>query len=85
MVTQKLVVTEISGLHLRPAGRISEVSLRFQSKIQIKKGNQTANAKSVLSVLGACIKRGDEIAAGDRLLKTQTRFLLTTAVIRWQL
>ena len=24
-------------------------------------GNTTANAKSVLSVLGACIKKGDEI------------------------
>lgn len=61
MVTQKLVVTEISGLHLRPAGRISEVSLRFQSKIQIKKGNQTANAKSVLGLLAARVQQGDEI------------------------
>lgn len=61
MVTQKLVVAEISGLHLRPAGKISEVSLRFQSKIHIKKGEQIANAKSVLGLLAARVQQGDEI------------------------
>ncbi len=61
MVTQKLVVAEISGLHLRPAGRISEVSLRFQSKVLIRKGDQVANAKSVLGLLAARVQQGDEI------------------------
>ncbi len=61
MVTQKLVVAEISGLHLRPAGRISEVSLQFKSTIQVKKGDQIANAKSVLGLLAARIQQGDEI------------------------
>lgn len=61
MVTQTIVVTEISGLHLRPAGKISEVSLQFQSKILIKKENQIANAKSVLGLLAARVQQGDEI------------------------
>ncbi len=61
MVTQKLVVAEISGLHLRPAGKISEVSLHFQCKVQIKKGDQIANAKSVLGLLAARVQQGDEI------------------------
>lgn len=61
MVTQKLVVAEICGLHLRPAGKISEISLQFTSKIQIKKGNQIANAKSVLGLLAARVQQGDEI------------------------
>lgn len=61
MVTQKLVVAEIAGLHLRPAGKIAEVSLQYQSKIQIKKDAQVANAKSVLGLLAARIQQGDEI------------------------
>ena len=61
MVTRKVVVTESSGLHLRPAGKLCEVCLRYQSKILIKKGTATVNAKSVLGVLSARVKQGDEI------------------------
>lgn len=61
MVTQKIVVAEISGLHLRPAGKISEVSLQYPCIIQIKKGEQIANAKSILGVLAARVQQGDEI------------------------
>lgn len=50
-----------SGLHLRPAGILCNKAIMFQSSISFKSGNTTANAKSVLSVLGACIKCGDEI------------------------
>ncbi len=61
MVVQKIVVTEPSGLHLRPAGQLCELCLKYESKIQIKKGYQTANAKSVLGVLAARVQQGDEI------------------------
>lgn len=61
MVTQKVVVAEPSGLHLRPAGKLCEMSLKYQSKIQIKKENNTANAKSVLGILAARVQQGDEI------------------------
>ena len=57
MVAQKVVVTEPSGLHLRPAGQLCELCLKYESKIQIKKGYQTANAKSVLGVLAARISQ----------------------------
>lgn len=61
MVTQKVIIAEPSGLHLRPAGKLCEISLKYQSKIQIKKGNNTANAKSVLGILAARVQSGDEI------------------------
>lgn len=61
MTTQKLKVSEVSGLHLRPAGKIAEVSLQYQCKIQIRKGDQIANAKSVLGLLAARIQQGDAI------------------------
>ena len=35
--------------------------MKFKSLITFEYRNNVANAKSVLSVLGACIKSGDEI------------------------
>lgn len=61
MVTCKVVVEEPLGLHLRPAGMFCEICLRYESEIQIRKGNHTANAKSVLGVLAARVQQGDEI------------------------
>ena len=43
------------------AGLLCKAALRFQSSIKFEYGHTTANAKSVLSVLGACVKCGDEI------------------------
>ena len=61
MVNAVTVIKNPSGLHLRPAGVLCKEALRFKSKISFKIRNTTANAKSVLSVLGACGKSGDEI------------------------
>ncbi len=46
---------------MRPAGILCKEAMRFQSLITFNYRGNTANAKSVLSVLGACIKTGDEI------------------------
>ena len=61
MVSQKVVIKNPTGLHLRPAGVLCNEAMRFSSKVTFKYGNDVANAKSVLSVLGACIKSGSEI------------------------
>ena len=61
MVSQKVVIKNPTGLHLRPAGVLCNEAMRFSSKVTFKYGNDVANAKSVLSVLGACIKSGNEI------------------------
>ena len=61
MVTQKTTIKNPTGLHLRPAGLFCRTAVQFKSKITFRFKDTTANAKSVLSVLGACIKRGDEI------------------------
>ena len=61
MVRQKVTIKNPTGLHLRPAGIFCNTASSFQCKVTFEYGNSTANAKSVLSVLGACIKKGDEI------------------------
>lgn len=61
MVSEKVTVTNPSGLHLRPAGLLCKETMGFKSVINIQKGGSISNAKSVLSILGACVKSGDEI------------------------
>jgi phosphocarrier protein len=61
MVSRKVVVNNPSGLHLRPAGILCKTAIDFKSKITLRFNDTTANAKSVLGVLGACIKTGDEV------------------------
>ena len=62
MVRKKIIVDDPLGIHLRTAGAMCEEAVKFESLITFEyKNDKTANAKSVLSVLGACVKSGDEI------------------------
>ena len=61
MVSQKVVIKNPTGLHLRPAGILCKEAMQYKSLITFSFNDTTANAKSVLSVLGACVKCGDEI------------------------
>ena len=61
MVSRKVVVKNLSGLHLKPAASFCREAMRFRCLVIFTFEETTANAKSVLSVLGACVKSGDEI------------------------
>lgn len=61
MVSQKVIIKNPTGLHLRPAGMLCKVAMQFKSLITFDFQSGRSNAKSVLSVLGACVKCGDEI------------------------
>ena len=61
MVKAKVTIKNVSGLHLRPTGLLSNEAIKYQSSIKFQSKKSLTNAKSVLSVLGACIKCGDEI------------------------
>ena len=58
MVSEKIVVGSALGIHLRPA----DAAVKYDSHITFAYGEgKTANAKSVISILAAGIKCGDEI------------------------
>ncbi|MBE5879043.1 MAG: HPr family phosphocarrier protein [Lachnospiraceae bacterium] len=61
MVSQKVTIKNPTGLHLRPAGILCKEAIQYKSLITFSFRDTVANAKSVLSVLGACVKSGDEI------------------------
>lgn len=61
MVRKKIVINIPAGLHLRPISVLCNYALDYKSTITIKTGDKSVNAKSVLGVLSACVKQGDEI------------------------
>ena len=61
MVKQRVTIKNPTGLHLRPAGILCKEAMQFKSRITFEFDGSVSNAKSVLSVLGACVKCGDEI------------------------
>ncbi len=61
MIRQTVKIKNPTGLHLSPAGLLCKVAMQFESKITFQTRNSNGNAKSVLSILGACVKTGDDV------------------------
>ena len=61
MLNKTLTGVIPSGLHLRPAGVLSQTAMKFKSDIIIECGEKRIVAKSVLNVMAAGIKCGTEI------------------------
>lgn len=61
MIREKVTINNRSGLHLRPAGNFAKECLKYQSDINFEFKGNVYTAKSVLNVLSAAVKKGDEI------------------------
>ena len=78
MVSKKVKVVNPSGLHLRPAGVLSQTAMKVKSRTLNECGEKHIVAKSVLNVMAAGIKCGTEITVAcdgpdeEEALKTIT-------------
>ena len=63
MVKKRVTITNLSGLHMGAAGKFCDEAIKYtDTKIQfIYRDNYEANAKSMLSVLGASVQAGQDI------------------------
>ena len=61
MLTRKITITNPSGLHMRPAGVLVKTIQPFRSDVMFGTRGSVYNGKSMLNVLSACVKCGDEI------------------------
>ena len=61
MVTGTFTILNSSGFHARPAGVFVKTASRFCSVIKVVSGNQTANGKSILSLMLLGATPGAEI------------------------
>lgn len=62
MVEIKTTVQNKTGLHARPAAQLVALAKTFGSKITVSADGRACDAKSIFSVLHACIKQGAPVA-----------------------
>ncbi len=61
MVRQKVKVSNEDGLHMRPAGELCKKAMEYESRIFLRFRNKEFNAKSLLSLLSACVQKENEV------------------------
>jgi phosphocarrier protein HPr len=61
MVEMNIVVNNKTGLHARPADLFTKTAAKFQSKVTVRKGEKTVDAKSILKILSLGVRAGTEL------------------------
>ena len=68
MPSTQITLTNDVGLHARPAALFAQKATSFSSSVTVGKGDDEANAKSLLSLLKLDVRSGDTVtvtAEGD--------------------
>lgn len=61
-----LVITNAHGLHARPAAVFVDRAKSFQAEIRVRRGDQSANGKSLMALLQLGVKQNDTIHVSAR-------------------
>lgn len=61
MVSKKVVITNPSGLHARPASVLALAAGRCRSNVVMIYGEKEIQIKSVLNIMAAAVKTGSEV------------------------
>ena len=61
MLSKTLTIENSEGLHMRPAGVVAKEMGKFVCDVTIVFGDKRINAKSLINIISACIKTGEEI------------------------
>lgn len=61
MVKFSFVVKDKMGLHARPAGQLVKEAAKCTSKVTLKNGEKSGDAKKIFNVMGLSVKCGDEV------------------------
>lgn len=61
MVEAKIVITNETGLHARPAANLVNEAAKYPCDLRIRKGSKEVNLKSMLGLLSLGAGKGDEV------------------------
>lgn len=61
MVKFTFVVNDEMGLHARPAGFLVKEAAKCTSKVTVRKGEKSGDAKRIFNLMGLSIKSGEEV------------------------
>jgi phosphocarrier protein HPr len=78
MITKPITIQNMLGLHTRAAAKLAALASQFDSQIQFAHNNQTADCKSIMSLVLLGVKKGavldltvfgpDEVQACDAVV-----------------
>ena len=61
MISKIVKINNEEGMHMRPATIFSQAMAGFKSNVQVKFNGSSYDAKSVMMLMAACIKCGNEV------------------------
>jgi multiphosphoryl transfer protein len=61
VTSDAVVIPNPTGLHARPAAVLSQLAQKYESTVQLKRGDDKANAKSVMAIMGMEVYQGQKI------------------------
>ncbi|ERN42061.1 phosphotransferase System HPr (HPr) Family [Rubidibacter lacunae KORDI 51-2] len=82
VISEPIVVPNPSGLHARPAAVLVNLAKKYRSNIQLLRGDDRANARSVVALMGLQIAHGDRITLNADGPDAKDAILALTAAIR---
>lgn len=61
VTSEAIIIPNPVGLHARPAAVLTQLAKKYQSTIRIHRGSDSANARSVVALLGLEINQGETV------------------------
>lgn len=61
MVERELTIINRLGMHARAAAKFVSLASRFESEIELEKGNRRVNGKSIMGVMMLAASRGSTV------------------------
>jgi multiphosphoryl transfer protein len=61
ITSEAILVPNKTGFHVRPASVLASVAKTFQSEVKVQKGDRSANARSLTSIMGLEVVGGDKV------------------------
>lgn len=56
-----LIIPNPTGLHARPTAALVNLAKKFRSDVRLRRGDDSANAKSIVSIMGLAVARGQKV------------------------
>ncbi|WP_231979299.1 glucose PTS transporter subunit IIA [Tessaracoccus coleopterorum] len=59
--SEAIIVPNPTGLHARPTATLVNLAKRYRSDIRLRRGYDSANAKSIVSIMGMAVAHGEKV------------------------
>lgn len=61
ITSDEIIIPNPTGLHARPSAVLANLAKKYQSKIRLQRGDQDANIRSVVGLMGLEVNHGDRV------------------------